>query len=95
MQQHIILEGPWTQTTTGEEFLLFDDGDNNRIITFGTSQNLIDLANAETLCCDGTFYTCPSQFQQTYTIHARIDDQIYPLLFALLPERLRPFIHNY
>ena len=81
-QQNIILEGQWIPTTTGEEFLLFDDGDNNRIITFVTSQNLIDLANAETLYCDGT---CPSQFHQIYTIHSRIDDQMYPLLFALLP----------
>jgi len=30
--KNIILEGQWTQTTTGDEFLLFDDGDNNRII---------------------------------------------------------------
>jgi len=46
-QQNIILEveGPWTRTTTGEEFLLFGDGDNNRIITFATSQNLIDVVN--------------------------------------------------
>jgi hypothetical protein len=44
-QQNIILEGQWIPTTTGEEFLLFDDGDNNRIITFDTSQNLTDLAN--------------------------------------------------
>ena len=33
-QQNIILEEQWTQTTTGEAFLLFDDGANNRIITF-------------------------------------------------------------
>ena len=33
-QQNIILEEQWTRTTTGEAFLLFDDGANNRIITF-------------------------------------------------------------
>jgi hypothetical protein len=85
-QQNIILEGQWIPTTTGEEFLLFDDGDDNRIITFATSQNLIDLANAETLYCDRT---CPSQFHQIYTIHSRIDDQMYPLRFALLPGKTR------
>jgi hypothetical protein len=31
----------------------------------------------------------PSQFQQIYTIHARIDDQMYPLLYTLLPGKIQ------
>ena len=31
----------------------------------------------------------PSQFQQIYTIHARIDDQMYPILCTLLPGKIQ------
>ena len=41
------------------------------------------------LYSDGTFYACSSQFQQMYTIHANIDDQMYPLLLALLPGKIQ------
>ncbi|XP_060084128.1 uncharacterized protein LOC132563382, partial [Ylistrum balloti] len=85
--QDINLEGKWTQTTAGEEFLRVDDGDQSRISAFPTSDNLIDLCNADTLFCDGTFYTCPTQFQQIYTIHAMIGDQMYPLVYSLLPSK--------
>ncbi|XP_069102956.1 uncharacterized protein [Argopecten irradians] len=76
--QDINLEGMWTETTAGEEFLLLDDGD--RIIAFATSSDLINLCNADTLFCDGTFYTCMTQFHQIYTIHAQIGNQMYPLV---------------
>ncbi|XP_033741293.1 uncharacterized protein LOC117328064 [Pecten maximus] len=85
--QGINLEGEWTQTTAGEEFLLLDDGDQSRIIAFATSDNLTDLCNADTLFCDGTFYTCPTKFHQIYTIHAKIEDQMYPFVYSLLPNK--------
>ncbi|XP_021347913.1 uncharacterized protein LOC110446894 [Mizuhopecten yessoensis] len=85
--QDINLEGKWTQTTAGEEFLLLDDGDQSRIMALATSDNLIDLCNADTLFCDRMFYTCPTQFHQIYTVHARIGDQMYPLLYSLLPSK--------
>lgn len=60
--QDVTLEGKWTKTTTGEEFLLIDDGDQSRIITFASTDNLIDLCNAGTLFCDGT---SPAQASST------------------------------
>jgi len=42
-RQVIELTGKWTQTTSGEDFLLFDDGHDMRIIAFSTKQNLVDL----------------------------------------------------
>ncbi|XP_060081931.1 uncharacterized protein LOC132561218 [Ylistrum balloti] len=82
----IRLEGKWTETSTGDRFLLFDDGDQqNRIIAFATTENLRYLSTADTFYCDGTFYTCPSLFNQIYSIHVVIDGRMTPVVFALLP----------
>uniref|UniRef100_K1RNG1 Uncharacterized protein n=1 Tax=Magallana gigas TaxID=29159 RepID=K1RNG1_MAGGI len=57
----IRLEGKWTETETGQPFLLLDNiFQNNTILAFATTYNLQDLAASETFFCDGTFYTCPS-----------------------------------
>lgn len=82
----ITLEGKWTETITGQRFLLFDDGEHrNRIIAFATTENLGHLSTADTFYCDGTFYTCPSLFHQIYSIHVTIDGKMTPVIFALLP----------
>ena len=58
-------------------FLLHDDGDENeaddlsdRIIVFGSSTMLDQLARSDTWLMDGTFKMAPSLFYQLYTIHA-------------------------
>ena len=57
----IRLEGKWTETETGQPFLLLDNiFQNNTILAFATTYNLQDLAASETFFCDGTLYTCPS-----------------------------------
>jgi len=82
---NINLQGPWRQTTTGEEFLVADDGEDDRILMFTTRQNLEHLTSADTIYGDGTFYICPELFTQLYTFHAFVNDAIHPLVFALLP----------
>jgi hypothetical protein len=32
----------------------------------------------------GTFYASPTQLTQLYTLHAMVDDVMYPLVFGLL-----------
>ncbi|XP_062591979.1 uncharacterized protein LOC134253475 [Saccostrea cucullata] len=82
----IKLEGKWTETETGQQFLLLDDTFlNTRIITYATTDNLGDLAASETFFCDGTFYTCPSLFHQIFSIHVRIDDVMTSNVCPLLP----------
>lgn len=81
----IQLEGKWTQTTTGQQFLLFDDTQGPRIIAFATTENLTHLSTSDRIYCDGTFYTCPSLFHQIYTIHVQLDGSMYPVVYALLP----------
>jgi hypothetical protein len=49
----IALEGKWTQTATGDSFLLDDNQPTRRIIAFATTENLRDLTNADIVFCDG------------------------------------------
>ena len=81
----LVLQGEFTQTTAGEPFLLSNDGDREKILLFSTTRNLQHLAANSTIYGDGTFYTRPSLFSQLYTLHGIVDDQMYPLVYALLP----------
>lgn len=91
----IQLDGKWTQTTTGERFLLIDDTQGPRIIAFASTENLTNLAAADRIYCDGTFYTCPTLFYQIYTIHVQLDGIMYPAVYALLPGKSEQIYQRY
>jgi hypothetical protein len=74
----IQLEGKWTQ------FVIADDGNADKIIMFTTAHNLTILVSADIIYGDGTFSTSPNKFAQLYTLHAMVDDIMYPLVFGLL-----------
>lgn len=80
------LEGEWCETSTGENFLISDTGDEDKILIFGTAGNLRRLSEATTIYADGT-YASPGIFKQLYTFHALIDNEMFPLVFALLPDK--------
>ena len=67
-----------------EQFLFADDGKADQILMFTTVQNLTNLVSADIIYGDGTFYTSPTQFTQLYTLHAMVDDVMYPLDLGLL-----------
>ena len=83
----IQLEGKSRLTTSQEQFLQADDGDIDTILIFSTTENILHLCAAETIYCDGTFYTAPPMFDQIFTIHAFVGDVMFPLVFSLLPKR--------
>ena len=83
------LDGKWTETKDGQQFLQIDDGEDSKILVFATHQNLSDLCRVGVIYGDGTFYTCPSIFHQLYTLHGFINGEMYPLLFAFLPGKSR------
>lgn len=85
----IDLPDEWTETLAGDKFLQCDDTDvnGNRILLFATDENLRRLCDATVVMGDGTFYSCPRVFYQIYTIHAAVDGQMYPLVFAFLPNK--------
>ena len=73
----------------GNRFLLFDSGvgDVNRLIIFATNDALRLFATNPHWFMNGTFKVCPEIFFQTYTIHALINHQIFPCVFAVLPNK--------
>ncbi|CAC5356273.1 unnamed protein product [Mytilus coruscus] len=86
-RQNIDLQAEWRETSTGQNFVLSEDGDINKILVFGTSDNLRHLSQANTIFADGTFYASPLLFKQLYIIHALIEEEMYPLIFAFLPDK--------
>ena len=57
------------------------------MVVFSTEDQLRRLQEADTIYMDGTFTCCPQLWNQLYSLHARKDDQTYPLVYALLPDR--------
>jgi hypothetical protein len=51
---------------------------------FTTAHNLTNFVSADIIYGDGTFSTSPNKFAQLYTLHAMVDDIMYPLVFGLL-----------
>ena len=60
---------PFNRSSTGEPFIQFDNGREDRIVIFGTRESLNFLQNSNNWFMDGTFSTAPPQFLQLYTIH--------------------------
>ena len=75
---------PFNVSSTGEPFVHYDNGRENRIIIFGTRGSLDFLQNSENWFMDGTFSTVPPQFPQLYTVHGLQQGRnvvgAYPLL---------------
>lgn len=83
----IELPEEWTQTKDGRPFLLANDGEEDKILIFGTAQNLRHLCSANEIYMDGTFKSAPEMFRQLYSIHVEIMDSMVPVVYALLPKK--------
>lgn len=81
----VELNGEWTQTKDGRNFIISNDGDVDRLILFGTQQNLRFLCDADTIYMDGTFQIAPEMFQQVYSIHVMVMGAMIPVCICLLP----------
>lgn len=68
--EDIILPDRFKVTLKGENFILHDDGPvEDRMIIFGTLDNIKMLERAEAVYADGTFDVAPLIFKQMYSIH--------------------------
>ncbi|KAG0442096.1 hypothetical protein DMUE_0540, partial [Dictyocoela muelleri] len=67
-------------TYSQEIFLLYDSGltDISRVLLFSTETHMLYLENSNAWFCDGTFKSCPREFEQLYTIMGRIKGQNIP-----------------
>ena len=87
----LTISDKYKNTAKGDQFLLYDSQDEDRVIIFGTPKNLELLRCCPTWLLDGTFQTVPSLFYQLYTIHGEIEDAHFPLVFGLLPNKLKVY----
>ena len=85
-REDINLDGEWSQTQTGENFVAHHVDD---MIIFTTDENLRRLSSAKTLFMDGTFEMCPRIFYQIFTIHTLENGQQFPMVYCLLPGKSR------
>ena len=76
-------------TKAGELSLIFDSGvqHNERILIFATQQGIHFLSSNSNWFMDGTLKLCPEIFYQIYIIRALNNNQVFPCVFALLPNK--------
>ena len=74
----------------GERFVLADTGSNDveRIVIFGSTKALETLCRCQQWHLDGTFSVTPFLFFQLFTVLGLFMEQVFPLVFALLPNKL-------
>ena len=85
------LIGDWAKTLDGQDFVLANDGQDDKIVLFGTESSLKLLSEANTYNVDGTFRVTPSIFYQLFTIHIVKHNQSFPLVYALLPNERQTY----
>ena len=76
-------------TNKGENFLVYDTGslDEERLLIFGTDENLRLLCLHKDWFLDGTFDITPLLIKQVYTIHIIKCNKVYPMVYCLLPNK--------
>ena len=92
----LIIPDDYRSTFDGKPFLLFDSGPvENRILIFSTQKNLQLLQKCEHWFADGTFSTSPNLFYQIYTVHGIQFNNVFPSIFALLPNKTETTYVNF
>lgn len=80
----------YTSTPEAQErFLLIDSGqdDPNRFLVFGKASNIQWAHQMSKVYMDGTFKTTPAPFSQIYVILSERCGFVFPILYALLPNK--------
>ena len=80
------IEGEWSETSTGQRFLVHDSGkkSSQRVIVFASNEGIRQLAMKGEWYMDGTFKTAPKLFKQLYVIRARLGQSAVTCAYALL-----------
>ena len=82
-----IIPHPYTVTATVDRFLQFDNSRNNRLLIFGSRENLDFLQNCQHWFMDGTLSTVPPQYTQLYTVHGLNHGRNIIGAYGLLPNK--------
>ena len=84
---YISLQGEWASMQDSREFILANDGNEDKMIIFGAIRNVRLLCEAETIFMDATFKVAPEMFSQVYSIHVMKMAIMVPVCVALLPQK--------
>ena len=68
-------------------FLLFDSGDDDRIIGFCSPTGMKILSICVQWHVDGTYKSSPKYYYQSFSIHSWYLDQMFPCLYVCLKEK--------
>lgn len=85
--RELTLEDCWARTRDGENFLIINDGRDDRIVGFATDASLAILCDSRDVYMDGTFRVVPKLFLKLYSVHAFYEGKMMPLLYFLLPSK--------
>ena len=83
----IAIPQKFKRLSDGRDFLLAEDGAEDKILIFGTKNFFRLLCGSECIYMDGTFKCVPSLFYQLYTLHVLVKDLMIPVIYALLPNK--------
>jgi hypothetical protein len=86
-RKDIFINGEFAVTKNGDQFLLAEEGEEEKILVFGTVAFLQKLCNADYVYMDGTFKVVPNLFLQLYTLHGLHNGEMIPYIYALLPNK--------
>ena len=83
----LTLDGEWTTTIDGDQFLLHDSGEESesRMLVFGTEQGLRRLASSDSWFMDGTFDVTPLLFTQLYRVP--LGESAVTCVYVFLPNK--------
>lgn len=75
----------------GNNFLIYDNKLENRVLMFSTNENLNTLHTFKNWMADGTFQAVPKLFYQLYTIHGYKNKTTFPLIYILMANRTKSY----
>ena len=79
---------PYSNTARNTRFLLANiSNQSNRLILFASNEDLVSISRSDTVYGDGTFASCPRQFQQLYSLHSVENGKAFPRVYALLSSK--------
>ena len=88
--EELVLPNIYDRTLADGEFLRYDSGPGpDRSLIFASDIGLQKLADANHGYAEGTFKSVPRLFGQLYTIHAKYNEQVFQMAYALLPNKQR------
>ncbi|CAH0760653.1 unnamed protein product, partial [Diatraea saccharalis] len=90
--QHISTETITVPEVLGRKFLIYEEGQSEKILVFATCVSKKILKKPGSYYADGTFMSAPPPFYQFYVLHLDINStkmctNIVPVIYTLLPNK--------